>query len=340
MNYKEKILKVTATYFDDKIQYDKLFKATQEFKSILEFLSEQDLNIEKGRVDMESENGKAIGAYWAGLCLDDVIRTRQFIRGIDRAVQEQLKEKKKIHILYAGTGPFATLIMPIIFKYAPEQISYTFLEINPFTFEVLQKVASKIGLDQYHITFVNDNATTYQINTSKQPDVIISETMQNSLIKEQQVPIYMNLMKQVGPETVFIPEKIALHFGFNKKAESIEEQFATSNIYPSVNVFEVSKKSFYPSNNTECNINNSEVFSEQQCTITKEDWQIYDCLLLLTEIVIYKDILLPYNASGLTTPMLIEKVDAFRKNPIQITSQYKISAQPQLEYSIDNIKYN
>ena len=50
--------------------------------------------------------------------------------------------------------------------------------------KILQNTISKLGLDTYNITFVNEDATQYLIDTNDVPDIIISETMQNALAKE------------------------------------------------------------------------------------------------------------------------------------------------------------
>jgi len=197
MDIQKKIINVTSEYFEDHIDYMKLSNTTKEYKSVLEGFCNQDMDIEEGRNDIMFDNGKALGTFWAALCLDDMMRTRQFIRGINEAIKEKINTQKPIHILYAGTGPFATLILPFIFRYSKQQIKYTFLEINPFSFKILQNLISKLGLEDYDITLLKADATKYKIDSENEPDIIISETMQNALAKEQQVPIFLNLMSQV-----------------------------------------------------------------------------------------------------------------------------------------------
>ncbi|MCZ4320230.1 type II toxin-antitoxin system RelE/ParE family toxin [Aequorivita viscosa] len=64
----------------------KLSNASKKFKSILNTICGYDMDIEEGRKDIEHENGNALGTFWAALCLDDLLRTRSFIRGIDKAI--------------------------------------------------------------------------------------------------------------------------------------------------------------------------------------------------------------------------------------------------------------
>ncbi len=47
--------------------------------------------------------------------------------------------------------------------------------------------------------------------------------MQNTLAKEQQAPIFLNLIKQTKDDSIFIPEKIELHTGLKEAGISAEE---------------------------------------------------------------------------------------------------------------------
>ena len=215
MDIKKDLIRITSEYLEDTLDYEKLLKTSKEYKNVLNTLSNESLDNEKGRNDIHFNNGKALGSVWAALCIDDLVRTRQFIRGIHKAIEEKKAKKEIIHILYAGTGPFATLILPFILRYSKSEIKYTLLEINPLSFNVLQSVISKLDLEEHDIKFVNDDATKYKFDNGT-PDIIVSETMQNSLDKEQQVSIFYNLMSQGNTDTLFIPENIKS--GFSSKA--------------------------------------------------------------------------------------------------------------------------
>lgn len=332
MNIRKEIIRVTSEYFEDQRDYQKLLNASKEFKSILNAICEQDMDNKEGRKDIEYENGKALGTFWAALCLDDLVRTRQFIRGIDKAIKDK-KKKKPIHILYAGTGPFATLILPIIFRYRKEDIKYTLLEVNQFTFQILQNVISKLGLKEYDIDLVNVDATKFQIDSKKPPDIIISETMQNALAKEQQVSIYLNLMRQVTSDTVFIPEKIELHLGL-KKAGIPSEELQIHHFNKVEKVFEVSKASMFPEKQPERQIIAKNSFAKRKTVIESKMLKGFNQLVIITEIQVYKNEKIIINESGLTIPRLIQQIPKNLKNSIIIDTQYQISSKPKLEYKI------
>lgn len=333
MDLQKKIIRVTSEYFEDNIDYLKLSNASKEYKNILEGLCGQNMDIEEGRSDIGFENGKALGTFWAALCLEDLIRTRQFIRGINEAIKEKINAKKPLHILYAGTGPFATLILPFILRYSKQDIKYTFLEINPLSFKIVQDVISKLGLDEYDITFANKDATKYQIDSKNEPDIIISETMQNALAKEQQVPIFLNLMRQVNSETIFIPEKIELFIGL-KKAGIPTEEIEAKHYHQAEKVFEVSKESMFPSDTSKTQITKEVSFKKKQTIVGNDALKDADVLVIITKIQVYKNEKIDINQSSLTTPLFIKEISNNHQGSITIDTQYKISSEPKLEYKI------
>lgn len=339
MDIQKEIIRVTSEYFEDTLDYKKLSNSSKEYKYLLNEICGQNMDVENGKNDMEFDNGKALGTYWAALCLDDLIRTRQFVRGINKAVKEKVNKHKTLHILYAGTGPFATLMLPIVFRYSKQEIKYTFLEVNPFSFAILQDVISKLGLKDYTIKLVNEDATKYQIDFKNKPDIIISETMQNALAKEQQVSIFLNLMNQVNYDSIFIPEKIELLLGLKKEGVPAEET-QVKHFQKVKKIFDVSKKTMFLSNLTENKVPNEILFTKEQTIIEEKELKGFNQIVLITEIQVYKDEIIGINDSGLTTPLIIKDFPSNLKNSITINTQYKISSQPELEYEIilsDNV---
>jgi predicted RNA methylase len=333
MDIQKEIIRITSEYFEEDLDYQKLALASREYKDLLNKVCEQNMNVENGRHDIGFDNGKALGTFWAALCLEDLIRTRQFVRGINKAIQEKINKQKPLQILYAGTGPFATLILPFIFRYSKQEIEYTFLEVNPFSFEILQGVISKLGLKDYNIKLVKEDATKYQIDLKNKPDIIISETMQNALAKEQQVSIFLNLMNQVKSDTIFIPEKIELFIGLKKAGISAEET-QIKHYQKEKKILEVSKEEMFPLNPTENKTIGGGEFDKKQTIIEEKKLRGFSELLLITEIQVYKDEKIGINESGLTTPITIKDIPTNLNDSITINTQYKISSEPELEYEI------
>ena len=332
MNIKQALLNCTSEYFKDELHHDNLLRATKEYKAILNELCGETMDVAAGRADLEFSNGKALGTYWAAMCLDDLLRTRQFIRGIDAAIKDKLKTNAQLHILYAGTGPFATLILPFLLRFPEQNIHFTLVEVNPFSFKILQNIISKLGVTDHTITLVLDDATTYKIDSQQAPDIIISETMQNALAKEQQVSIFLNLMKQAKQETLFIPEKIELFLGLLPKGIT-ELEITASHYYKAKKIFEVSTEALFSELQNKARQLGETVFQKTQTVLNKDILEKYNILFLLTEIQVYKDAKINITESGLTTPLrLIDILNTTES--LTIDTQYEISAEPQLTYRI------
>ncbi len=329
----QELIRATAPYFEETLNYERLSIATEAYNALMKRICSQELDDEVGRNNIEGENGISLGTYWAALCLGDILRTRQFLRGIQAAIEDKIHPKKPLNILYAGSGPFATLLLPIMLRRLEHPIHYTLLEINPVSFELVQKVIATLQLDTTNIHFVNDDATSYQINTENPPDIIISETMQNALAKEQQVPIYLNLMRQVSHDAVFIPEKIALHVGFKKAGVPIGN-LSSSNYHKEVTVFEVSKEALFPTEASSTRKPNEGAFKKKRKIIALDDWHEFDHVALMTEIQVYKNEKIGLGESGLTMPIYLQDVPVDFSGSLQFESQYTISSEPKLEYTL------
>ncbi len=104
MDIQKELIRITSEYFQDNIDYRKLAIASKEYKDLLNEVCEQNINVENGKNDLEFENGKAIGTFWAASCIDDLIRTRQFIRGTNKAIQEKINSQKPLHIFVKTVG--------------------------------------------------------------------------------------------------------------------------------------------------------------------------------------------------------------------------------------------
>jgi hypothetical protein len=155
-------------------------------------------------------SGKAISASEAAHCLLEMKRTALFIRGIYEAIDCKVKEQQNlpIHILYAGTGPYATLVTPLLLLFSPSEIKVDLLDINPVSLNSAVKILDELGLEQFVGSVYLTDAAVFQVE--KNYDVVISETMQAALKKEPQVAIMQNLLPQTDGSSIFIPQSIAI----------------------------------------------------------------------------------------------------------------------------------
>ncbi|MEM6801290.1 MAG: hypothetical protein AAF696_07785 [Bacteroidota bacterium] len=208
---------LTDEILGDEIDFLKLKELLEALKQELYELTEFKNHHHPNHKDIQLKNGVAIGADWAALCLNDLIRSRQFMKGVLKAVEKLSKEKEgPIHIFYAGTGPFASLILPLLLRYTSEEIRFHLLEINEHTLFYLKRLIKTLEIEAYIKHIECADASTYQIRYAEEIDILISETMQQALLKEQQVPIMLNLVPQLREEVILIPSCIELSLAYRK----------------------------------------------------------------------------------------------------------------------------
>ncbi len=156
--------------------------------------------------------GKAICTLWAGLCTGQLLRTQRFCRGLKKAVADKLTQDpgRAVHVVYAGTGPFATLALPVMTQFEPTQLQFTLLEINDQSYSIVKGLLAGLGLEKYVRRTELCDATQWQA-PDEPVDIVISETMNKALIKEPQVYIMLNMAKQLPATVTYIPAEIKVN---------------------------------------------------------------------------------------------------------------------------------
>ncbi len=155
--------------------------------------------------------GYAIPPFNAGYCLLDTDRSFAFMKGVIHAI-EQAKKRfpgQKISILYAGTGPFASLVLPLTQLYTPDEISVTALDIHYSAILFLQKLVEELGFEAFFCDYLVKNACMYE-HEGEPFTILLSETMAAGLLEEPQAAVFQNLESCVHPDGFIIPERIRL----------------------------------------------------------------------------------------------------------------------------------
>lgn len=256
--------------------------------------------------------GDAIGTFWAANCVKEVLRTQRFVRGLYLAIQDKLAQKSgPVHILYAGTGPFATLALPIMVQFSPEEVQFTLLEINENSHGKLLDVLDAFELHEYVRQIEITDATTY-ILPNTDVDIVLSETLNRALITEPQVFIMLNLASQLGDEVIYIPQEITVNLSEKKKNENQPRKLETLINFNRDQMKEIIRQSE----------RYQWIFDEIKVNIG--DVEPAD-LYYTTEIKVYKDNFLGYEASSLN---LLERVKLDQKDAKQLTFKYYSTGKP------------
>ncbi len=283
----------------------------------------QQLNDDK---DIILPTGKAIGTAGAAHCLLEMKRTAVFLRGINKAILHKQQEKKgsQLHILYAGTGPYGTLVIPLLLLYPVGNIKVDLIEINPVSLEALQKVVKTLEIDRCVEKIYNTDAATFKI--SRPYDIIISETMQACLKKEPQVAIMQNLIPQLDDRGFFIPEEISIDASFtNSKMEMdrmlmySEEERPPFERRPIGNVFTIKR-------------NDVNTIRERKKLPIPHDVGAFPVLKLFTTITVFGDEELTENNSSLNLPVSFYD---YRKQPAtELEFSYVTGEKPGIQINL------
>jgi hypothetical protein len=276
-----------------------------------------------GNENILTSAGLAIGPWSAAFCIVDMMRTWKFLLGIRDAIEERSRSNpgRPVTVLYAGTGPFATLLTPLITIFKPLQLQMVLLEINPVSFHYLQKTIQYFGMEDHLIDLVQADAVTYSIPGNQQPDIIVSETMKPGLQKEPQVSIVANLLSQCKRDPILIPELIKVDVCLAGNLFNYPE-----NIFILKTLLELDAETAV---RIKKNPEDVPVLSPGiLVTIPELPGPQFYKVVLNTSIRVFGDHSLGLNESGITLPQPIMDVSAIKKYPVRLLFKYYIESEP------------
>jgi SAM-dependent methyltransferase len=170
--------------------------------------------------DTELKQGVAINPAAAAQCVLDYRRTVAFIRGLHCAIKEMLSRspKQKVRILYAGCGPYAAILLPLLSIFKAHQLDICLLDIHEESLTNVQKLVHEFNFNAFNIRYFCENACDF---ISSEPfDIILAETMQKALEQEPQFLVTEQLSHFLKPTGVFLPEKITIELCIKEKNAS------------------------------------------------------------------------------------------------------------------------
>ena len=144
--------------------------------------------------------GLALAPHLAASCVLDEKRTIAFQRGVACAIHEARVRfpGETIEVVYAGTGPFAPLVRPLLSVYG---VRFTLIDVDARALAILRTL-------QLPARVVHADATQYVHGAPIH--VVVSETMQRSLAVEPFVAILRNLRAQLAPGGIVVPERVTV----------------------------------------------------------------------------------------------------------------------------------
>lgn len=300
-------------------------KALSEFFEKFSHISTKNIHceIQKDGEHTYLDSGVAISPLDAAICTNEYLRTAKYIRGVYEGINDLLSRFKedKVHILYAGCGPYATLIIPILAFFDPKRVEVSFLDIHQSSLDSVKNILKGLGLEDFVYEYIQDDATKYKI--SKDTHMIITETMKAAFDDEPQVSITLNLLPQLHSDGIFIPNRVVVGF------EAADYKMVTKD-----NMISKEKDSKYLCDVMD--IDSSRKIQKENIIVTKA-YEVLDDIeeklkpQLTTTIYIYKEHILKENECSLNIPKKMKlSENLFRGSSISF--DYKFGKKPELTY--------
>lgn len=164
----------------------------------------------------DTANGKAVSPITAAQCAEDPERSRVFMQGLYQAITDKVsryntaENGRPVQLLYAGTGPFGWLLLPLLPLFSTAQLQVTLLDIHPQSMQRLTMLLQHFNVADRIAMQVVADATQWQPLPQQRFDVILSETMKHMLQQEPQVAIFSHLQQFLAPDGDLIPQQIIL----------------------------------------------------------------------------------------------------------------------------------
>jgi len=334
------IRKATETILSSELDFSTLTPAIKQLYVTFSTLSEVDFDTPEMEETVYLKTGVAIAPKWAGCCINDLLRTKRFISGIYKAIKTKQEEHpgKPITVMYTGTGPFATLLMPLTTIFSPKELQLILLEVNPYSVESLKRVITKMEASAYIQSIHLCDASTYKLPKNTNADILVIECLQHALAREPQVAIGYNLVPQFTTTPVLIPQEISLHIaaldisGLHNAMLENSDSPASNFITQSEAIFSLTTDSILK--NAEAFQQGDFEFPEVAVHFSEKQLAHKTSLAILTEIKVYETENITFQQSGLTIPATISStLDVGSKKTI--TTRYILGEDPYLATKID-----
>jgi hypothetical protein len=317
----ENLKSITGVLLSPQSDYITIRKSCASLSAFFCRISGFEIDSTDNQTHICTDAGMAVSPYAAAYCVIDMMRTRNFLMGIKEAIDTKLKENpgKPVTVLYAGTGPFGTLLIPLTTQYPPAQLQLVMMDINPISIFYLQKIIQHQNLQPYIIDVVQADALTYIIPEKHQPDIIVSETMKPGLQKEPQVSIVANLMPQCRPNTILIPELIKVEVSTDG---SINKNLGSLTSLQTL--FELNAETAIRIKNNPGDV----PVIAKGITINVAAPATYNHPILITTITVFNNHRLLYNESGLTIHYRIKDFPGITEYPARLLFKYQMEHEP------------
>lgn len=211
---RDELNQVTDTILDTGSGPGELFAAVNDLHRLCSSIVGLEPEADDGEADRETktEHGRALAPRDAARCTLDLARTSAFLRGCHEAIGVLLNRfsGRRINLLYAGTGPFAPLALPLTTRFDPEHLGITFIDAHPYSVDSVRRLIDAFEASAWCSALHSCDAMDYVHPVSEPLHMVIIETMQRLLAKEPQVALTEVLAPQLIEGGILLPERVLL----------------------------------------------------------------------------------------------------------------------------------
>jgi len=154
--------------------------------------------------------GLALPPEAAARCILDTHRTVAFVRGVALALDAARRRFPQgvLEVLYAGTGPFAPLALPLMTTRPLGDVLFTFLDVHQVAVDSVVSLTERLDLGPRTRRVACSDASSY--SHPAPIHLVVTETLQRSLAVEPFVGIVRNLRRQLAPGGLLVPERVTV----------------------------------------------------------------------------------------------------------------------------------
>jgi len=190
--------------------YQTIALQLQNIEHIYQQVSKAELIDSSWHQSCELTNGVGISPCDAMRCFQGTSRTAKYLKAVYQQVKLLIKQypDRPVELVYAGCGPWGSLITPLLVMFKPQQLQVTFIDIHTASLNSLKKMVKNLRCETLVSEYVNLDATQYQ--HTREIDLIVTETLYNGLHSEGIVSIIRHLARQLSVKGEVIPKRIVI----------------------------------------------------------------------------------------------------------------------------------
>jgi hypothetical protein len=199
----EIIINEESTVKQIKESIDKLYQTFAEITKL-------DGKLEKAELGTILEEGEILSPRTSAGSILDYVGITKFLRGVKKAIDFQLKlnQGKIVKIIYVSSGPYASILFPLIPLFNKNEIEINVVDYHEISINALKSLITHFGFDNYFHELLAINPIKY--SSDQLFDLIIIDNIQKGLVKEPQVAYTNHYSKFLSKNGTLIPEEIKI----------------------------------------------------------------------------------------------------------------------------------